>query len=321
MEEHGRKRREGLTMAVGALTLSVGLGLGAGTLAWAGTGGAGGGSDADVPPKAWGAAAVAGPLNGAAAKGHEARAALERGSYTAAMTQVREGTQGESGKEGAQSTVSGDDEAPDVSSKGETVAVSDTRAAKVEGGSSNHAEERHSTDYPDGPPAAKADTSGTGDPAPSPSEGGGRENNSAPDAAEADKAPAEGANEPAALAPCTLVIGGTAIPYRDVRGGTTPASGGGLWLGSDAVSDGSWGYFVGHNPGSFAPVQGLRTGSTVTVCDSAGAQRTYTVCDRFSVEASATWKTIASRVTGYGESVVLQTCNDDGATNTIVVAA
>ncbi|WP_304426833.1 hypothetical protein [uncultured Adlercreutzia sp.] len=320
MEEYGRKRREGLTMAVGALMLSVGLGLGAGTLAWAGTGGTGGGST-DRPPKAWGTGAVAGPLNGAAAKGHEARAALERGAYTAAMAQARAGTQGESEKEGAHPTPPHDDEAPDASGKGEADAVSDTRAAKVEGGSSNHTEDQGSTGHPDGPPAAKADTGAAGDPAPSPSGGGGRENSGTSHEAEPDRAPAEGAHEPAALAPCTLVIGGEAIPYRDVRGGTTPGTGGGLWLGSDAVSDGSWGYFVGHNPGSFAPVQGLRTGSIVTVCDSAGAQRTYTVCDRFSVEASATWKTIASRVTGYGESVVLQTCNDDGATNTIVVAA
>ena len=62
------------------------------------------------------------------------------------------------------------------------------------------------------------------------------------------------------IAPGTLVVGGTAIPYRDVRGGTTPSSGGGLWLGSDAVDDGSWGYFVGHNPGSFAPVRSLSSG-------------------------------------------------------------
>ncbi|WP_296010022.1 hypothetical protein [uncultured Adlercreutzia sp.] len=320
MEEHGRKRREGLTMAVGALTLSVGLGLGAGTLAWAGTGGTGGDST-DMPPKAWGTGAVAEPLKEAAAKGCEAGAALERSAYTAAMAQTRASTQGESGKEGAQPVAPSDGEAPGTSDKGEAAAASDARADEVEGCSSSQAEKHGSTSHPDGPPASKADTGAAGDPAPSPSEGGGRENSGAPNAAEPDRAPAEGTHEPAALAPCTLMIGGEAIPYRDVRGGTTPASGGGLWLGSDAVSDGSWGYFVGHNPGSFAPVQGLRTGSIVTVCDSAGAQRTYTVCDRFSVEASATWKTIASRVTGYGESVVLQTCNDDGATNTIVVAA
>ncbi|MEC4294986.1 sortase domain-containing protein [Adlercreutzia shanghongiae] len=118
----------------------------------------------------------------------------------------------------------------------------------------------------------------------------------------------------------TLLIRGATIPYVDVRGGTTPSSGGGLWLGSDAVDDGSWGYFVGHNPGSFAPVRSLSLGDVVTVCDRRGAQRTYVVRDVFQVEETATWKTIASRVTGYGESVVLQTCAGNGR-NIIAVAA
>lgn len=130
----------------------------------------------------------------------------------------------------------------------------------------------------------------------------------------------EGSNVDGTLKPGTLVVDGTAIPYRDVRGGTTPSSGGGLWLGSDAVDDGSWGYFVGHNPGSFAPVRSLSSGDAVVVCDRSGGQRTYTVRDVFQVEETATWKTIASRVTGYGESVVLQTCAGGGR-NVIVVAA
>ncbi len=102
------------------------------------------------------------------------------------------------------------------------------------------------------------------------------------------------------------------------RGATS--SGGGLWLGSDAVDDGSWGYFVGHNPGSFAPVRSLSLGDVVTVCDRRGAQRAYVVREVFQVEETATWKTIASRVTGYGESVVLQTCAGNGR-NIIAVAA
>lgn len=130
-----------------------------------------------------------------------------------------------------------------------------------------------------------------------------------------------GSDTEAPRAPQTLVIDGAAIPYRDVRGGTTPDAGAGLWLGSDSTTDGSWGYFVGHNPGSFAPVRRLAAGSQVAVCDSTGAARTYTVRTVFAVDASATWKTIASRVTGYGESVILQTCTGDGTTNTIVVAA
>lgn len=86
------------------------------------------------------------------------------------------------------------------------------------------------------------------------------------------------------------------------------------------MDDGSWGYFVGHNPGSFAPVGSLSSGDAVVVCDRSGAQRAYTVREVFQVEETATWKAIASRVTGYGESVVLQTCAGDGM-NVIVVAA
>lgn len=123
------------------------------------------------------------------------------------------------------------------------------------------------------------------------------------------------------LSPRTLVIGGRVIPYGDVRGGTTPDTGAGLWLGTDSTADGSWGYFVGHNPGSFAPVMGLGNGSAVTLCDSERNVRTYTVRVVFTVDANATWKAIAPRVTGFGESVILQTCTGDGTTNTIVVAA
>lgn len=136
-----------------------------------------------------------------------------------------------------------------------------------------------------------------------------------------EKAPEKEPETPPAPATRTLTVGGTSIPYRDVRGGTTPSSGAGLWLGSDNVDDGSWGYFVGHNPGSFAPVRHLAAGDSVMLCNGDGDHRAYTVRTVFTVEATATWKAIASRVTGYGESVILQTCTGDGVTNTIVVAA
>lgn len=195
-------------------------------------------------------------------------------------------------------------------------------AAGSEGAGSPSADEGASE------PTASGTTASAGEgSAPSPSEPRKR-----PQAAAAPETPREEPSSPAApdpsaaessdrLAPRTLVVAGAAVPYRDVRGGTTPDAGAGLWLGSDSTSDDSWGYFVGHNPGSFAPVKELGIGSQVTVCDSGGATRAYTVRDVFTVEATATWKTIASRVTGYGESVILQTCTGDGATNTIAVAA
>ncbi len=132
---------------------------------------------------------------------------------------------------------------------------------------------------------------------------------------------APGSSGALALPIATLLVNGTIIPYRDVRGGTTPDSGAGLWLGSDDTTDGSWGYFVGHNPGSFSPVRNLGIGSSVALRDRAGRSRIYTVRTVFTVKATATWKTIAARVTGYGESIVMQTCSGDGATNIIIVAA
>lgn len=47
-----------------------------------------------------------------------------------------------------------------------------------------------------------------------------------------------------------------------------------LFAHSDAVSattDGSWGYFVGHNPGDFANVMDLTEGDAVMVCVGDGA--------------------------------------------------
>lgn len=163
------------------------------------------------------------------------------------------------------------------------------------------------------PPAGDPADSGTADDRSEDDAGGGN-------GASEPKPPAPAAPEPG-MAARSLNIGGAIIPYRDVRGGTTPDSGAGLWLGSDDTTDGSWGYFVGHNPGSFSPVKGLGVGSTVILCDNAGRSRTYTVRTVFTAEVTATWKTIAARVTGYGESIVLQTCSGDGATNIIVVAA
>lgn len=64
---------------------------------------------------------------------------------------------------------------------------------------------------------------------------------------------------------------------------SAPASGAGLWMGSDSTTDGSWGYFIGHNPGDFTCVMTLKNGDPVTVCDSDGNTRTYSVVDEFIV--------------------------------------
>ena len=84
-------------------------------------------------------------------------------------------------------------------------------------------------------------------------------------------------------------------------------------MGSDSTTDGSWGYFIGHNPGDFTCVMTLKNGDPVTVCDSDGNTRTYSVVDEFIVPDDTYWEDIQSRVTDYGESIILQTCCGDNA--------
>lgn len=119
----------------------------------------------------------------------------------------------------------------------------------------------------------------------------------------------------------TIDVDGDAMSYVDAYlAAAAPASGAGLWMGSDSTTDGSWGYFIGHNPGSFHHVMDLGIGSAITVTDRAGAVRTYSVIDVFTVPDSTAWEQIQGRVTGYGESIILQTCCGDNASYRIVVA-
>ena len=120
----------------------------------------------------------------------------------------------------------------------------------------------------------------------------------------------------------TLNVGGHIISYIDYFGeASAPTSGAGLWLGDDSTQDGSWGYFIGHNPGDFSGVMDLTEGNAVTVCDNDGKYRTYYVVDDFTVSDDTYWEDIESRVTGYGESIILQTCVGDHEHYRVVVAA
>lgn len=116
----------------------------------------------------------------------------------------------------------------------------------------------------------------------------------------------------ATYTPCTLTIGGSVISYVDAYNSpSAPSSGAGVWKGSDSTTDASFGYFIGHNPGSFAVVMGLGVGSSVRVCDSNGNTRSYSVVKVMDVPRTSTWGDISSEVLGRGESVTLQTCNGD----------
>ena len=109
-----------------------------------------------------------------------------------------------------------------------------------------------------------------------------------------------------------LDVNGTPVNYVDVSAANVvPDTGGGLWRGSDSTTDGSWGYFVGHNPGSFACVMDLVQGNPVTVWDSKGNSRTYTVVSTFDVPDTTMWEDLQPQISTYGESVIMQTCNGD----------
>lgn len=111
----------------------------------------------------------------------------------------------------------------------------------------------------------------------------------------------------------TITIDGVTMGYSDSYGtSSAPSSGAGIWRGSDSTTDGSYGYFIGHNPGSFNVVAKAGSGSQIIVNDSNGNSRTYTVVDTFVVARGSMWSDVSDRVTSHGESVALQTCVDGG---------
>ncbi|MEC4272820.1 hypothetical protein VJ923_06580 [Adlercreutzia sp. R25] len=123
------------------------------------------------------------------------------------------------------------------------------------------------------------------------------------------------------MTPDTINVNGDVMTYiPSYETASAPASGAGLWMGSDSTVDGSWGYFIGHNPGDFTCVMTLKSGDPVTVCDSDGQTRTYHVVDGFTVPDDTYWEDIQSRVTNYGESIILQTCCGDNAHYRVVIA-
>ena len=123
------------------------------------------------------------------------------------------------------------------------------------------------------------------------------------------------------MEPGTISVAGDVVPFQDsYESAAAPVCGAGLWMGSDSTTDGSWGYFIGHNPGDFTCVMALSTGDAVTVCDRDGNERTYRVIDTFDVPDTTYWEDISYKVDGYGESIVLQTCCGDGEHYRVVVA-
>lgn len=112
---------------------------------------------------------------------------------------------------------------------------------------------------------------------------------------------------------CTITVNGVPIDYVDSYGtSAAPSSGAGIWYGSDSTNDGSFGYFIGHNYTDFGAVADLESGSSVSVTDGDGNSREYEVVDSFTVPRGTTWDEVSDRITGYGESIAMQTCVNDG---------
>lgn len=111
----------------------------------------------------------------------------------------------------------------------------------------------------------------------------------------------------------TITINGVEIDYTDSYGtASAPNEGAGIWRGSDSTTDGSYAYFIGHDYTEFGDIANLEQGSTVSVTDSNGDSCDYEVVDSFVVPEGTLWSEVSDRVTGYGESVVMQTCVEDG---------
>lgn len=142
-------------------------------------------------------------------------------------------------------------------------------------------------------------------------EGKAAQSNASSDNAKESEPTEKAADANASKTYCMLSIAGTMVSYIDCHNGPTPNTGAGIWMGSDSTTDGSYGYFIGHNPGSFSCVMNLGMGSSVTVWDSNGDQRTYNVVDIFEVARDSHWSDVSPRVTCYGEAVAMQTCNGD----------
>ena len=120
----------------------------------------------------------------------------------------------------------------------------------------------------------------------------------------------------------SLKIHDVIIPYENAKlANTAPVNEAGLWMGADNTNDNSYGYFIGHHPGVFDCVSDMNVGDRVVVCDMLGHKRMYTVRVLLDFPSTATWGNVKPFVTGYGESVILQTCMGDSDRRVIVAAA
>lgn len=124
----------------------------------------------------------------------------------------------------------------------------------------------------------------------------------------------------------TISFLGQTIPFIQYNGALeAPATGAGTWIGTGAVDDQLPTHFIGHNPGDFSGVMGITVGTPITVVDSNGQSKTYTVYEVLDVAddginandpSDDTWARV---IDAGGERISLQTCITD-TINRIVLA-
>lgn len=132
---------------------------------------------------------------------------------------------------------------------------------------------------------------------------------------------------PAPVETSVLSFAGSTVPFVQSGGASAaPGSGAGTWMGSGSVTDGAPTHFIGHNPGDFSGVMGLSVGSAITVVDSSGNSRTYTVYEVIDVtddgyNANNPSDDVFPRMLyAGGERISLQTCINDSVNRCVLAS-
>lgn len=130
------------------------------------------------------------------------------------------------------------------------------------------------------------------------------------------------ANKPSESNPGTLSFLGHEVAFAQGScfDSTAPDGYASTWLGDGSVTDNVNTFFIGHNPGVFAPVMDLQEGDTITVCDENGNERTYTVFDTMVLQKRSNYFDYEDRLSPSGESITLQTCCPGDTTVRCVMA-
>ena len=123
----------------------------------------------------------------------------------------------------------------------------------------------------------------------------------------------------------TIYLGDQMTPVHyiySINSETAPDSTAGVWQGVADVSDGKPTYYIGHNPGVFAPVESFAEGSRFAVCDDNGNLGVYEVMRTIVIlyEGTLWTEELERNSMPQGEYATLQTCRGDKVFMDIYVA-